>query len=546
MDDVDGRAVPCVDRGAGPKEVGPAQPDPGLLSHLTEGLVEGRRIFEEPGDARPPSPERPYPAGSTQDQDATVGTLEERGDDFLFAGAFETDEPRASVQLGLLSRAEEVPVDPPDRGNVAAGPRHRRVAFDEVADRAGGGRRGLRPRRRREGKDDRAAATPYGRVAERIDLDEPPRLSGHEWQALDSHGTPRKGPFFRLRGGPRSPNAIYPLSVVQDVRLGAFTVADVDPAEPAARPDRAGEVVRLGEAAERAGLSSFWVAEHHFDGGGGCPSPPVLLAALGSRTSRIRLGSLVSVLPFHRPVDVAEEYALLDRLVGGRLNFGVGSGYLASEFAGFGVDAATKRERFESAWATIRAALAGEEFEAAPGAPRKVRLSVLPVQRPGPPVWVAVQRREALPYVAARGLGAALIPYATVADLSELRAEIEEYRRALPSGAHGSVLAAVHVYAGPETERGRAAFRAYLDSRRRTHSTFFEQKSHRAPETATPEALERAGLAVFGSPQEALARLGAFRDAGVDELLGLFDFGGLPLEDAVASLERLGAAWPKA
>ena len=303
--------------------------------------------------------------------------------------------------------------------------------------------------------------------------------------------------------------------------------------------------MRLGEAAECAGLSSFWVAEHHFDGGGGCPSPPVLLAALGGRTKRIRLGSLVSVLPFHRPVDVAEEYALLDRLIGGRLNLGIGSGYLAAEFGGFGVDASTKRERFESAWATIRAALDGEAFEAAPGAPRKVRLSVLPIQRPSPPVWVAVQRREALPFVAARGFGAALIPYATVADLAELRAEIDEYRRALPSGVPGSVLAAVHVYVGSHPERGRAAFRAYLDSRHRTHSTFLEQKAHRAPETVTPEALERAGLAVFASPQEAPRRLAAFRDAGVDELLGLFDFGDLPLEDAVASMESLAAAWPK-
>lgn len=329
------------------------------------------------------------------------------------------------------------------------------------------------------------------------------------------------------------------------MRLGAFTVVDIDPAESASRPDRVGEVVGLAEAAEAAGLSSLWVAEHHFDGGGACPSPAVLLATCGARTSRIRLGSLVSVLPFHRPVDVAEEYALLDRLVGGRLNFGVGSGYLSAEFAGFGVDPAAKRERFDEALALLRSAWAGEEFLAAPGAPRRVRLSVTPVQRPMPPLWVAVQRREAVAHVGSRGLGVALIPYATVTDLGELKSEIDEYRRALPPGVPGQVVAAVHVYAGGNASRAREAFRAYLESRVRTHSTFYEQKRANAPTAATPEALEAADLAVFGEPADVARRLRRFAEAGVDELLGLFDFGTLTVAEVRASVLALGRAWDR-
>lgn len=330
------------------------------------------------------------------------------------------------------------------------------------------------------------------------------------------------------------------------MRLGAFSVVDTDPERPHARPDRVGEVVALAEAAERAGLSGVWVAEHHFTkGGGGCPSPAVLLAACGARTRSIRLGSLVSVLPFHRPVDVAEEYALLDRLCGGRLNLGVGSGYLASEFAGFGVDPAEKRTRFDEGLATLERAFAGARFRAAPGAAEEVELNVRPVQRPRPPLWVAVQRREAVRFVAARGLGLALIPYATVLDLAELRGVVEEYRRALPGPGGGDVVAAVHVYAGDEPDRARSAFREYLDARLRTHSTFYEQKSHTAPSQSSPEALERADLAVFGDPAEVARRLHAYARAGVDELLGIFDFGGLPSEEVVRSVEALGRAWPR-
>ena len=196
-------------------------------------------------------------------------------------------------------------------------------------------------------------------------------------------------------------NAIRSPRVGLEVRLGAFTVVDAYPEGASPPAERVVEVVRLAEEVEAAGLESLWVAEHHFHLDGVCPSPPVLLAACGVRTSRIRLGSRVGVLPFHPPVDLAEQYALLDRLIGGRLNLGVGSGYLASEFAGFGLDPADKRARFDASLALRRDAFAGREIR--PGGPTAppVRLNVTPVQQPGPPIWIAVQRREAIAHVAA-------------------------------------------------------------------------------------------------------------------------------------------------
>lgn len=328
------------------------------------------------------------------------------------------------------------------------------------------------------------------------------------------------------------------------MRLSVFSVLDAFPEEAGKAPrDRFAELIALGEAADRSGLSAVWVAEHHFHDAGLCPSPPVLLAALAARTRRVRVGALVSVLPFHAPIEVAEQYAMLDRLSGGRLNFGVGSGYLPAEFAGFGVDPAQKRALFESSLDTILAAWQGEAVRAPAEGAVPVRLNVLPVQRPHPPLWIAVQRREAVPHVARRGAGVALIPYATVSGIPELAEEVREYRAALPSGVPGAVAVALHVYAGPRPDRARAALQRYLDRRIATQSTFYQEKVRRDPHQASAESIEASGLALLGSPAEVRGKLSALAAAGVDEVLGLFDFGDLSLEESTGSVEALGRSW---
>jgi len=325
------------------------------------------------------------------------------------------------------------------------------------------------------------------------------------------------------------------------VRLSAFTVVDEYPSD--APTDRLLEVVRLAEAAEDGGLSALWVAEHHFHSGGVSPSPPVLLAALGARTRRLRLGALVSVLPFHRPVELAEQYAMVDRLLEGRLNLGVGSGYIPLELEGFGVDPAEKRALLDRALETMLAAFEGKEVRADGPHAAPVRINVRPVQCPHPPLWIAVQRREAIPFVARRGASLALVPYATLSNLDELADEVREYRSHLPAGAHGEVAAVLHLYAGPRPERARQALQQYLESRLATQSAFYQEKVRRDPSHANAAAIERSGWAIFGAPGEVAERLHAFRATGVDEVLGIFDFGGLPIDEVERSVRALGAAF---
>jgi alkanesulfonate monooxygenase SsuD/methylene tetrahydromethanopterin reductase-like flavin-dependent oxidoreductase (luciferase family) len=140
----------------------------------------------------------------------------------------------------------------------------------------------------------------------------------------------------------------------------------------------------------------------------------------------------------------------------------------------------------------------------------------------------------------------ALIPYATVSGIDELAAEIREYRSHVPAGSGGRVSVALHLYAGEHPGLARSALQRYLDSRRATQSTFYEEKVRHDPSQASAESIDRAGFALFGSAASVVERLDAFRSAGVDEVLGIFDFGGLREDSVAASVRGLGAAWPRA
>jgi alkanesulfonate monooxygenase SsuD/methylene tetrahydromethanopterin reductase-like flavin-dependent oxidoreductase (luciferase family) len=102
----------------------------------------------------------------------------------------------------------------------------------------------------------------------------------------------------------------------------------------------------LADRAEAAGFESLWVAEHHFTGYHLCPSPLQILTYLAGRTTNLRLGSMVVVLPWHEPIRVAEDLSMLDHLSGGRVVLGMGRGLGRVEFDGFRLPMSESRERF--------------------------------------------------------------------------------------------------------------------------------------------------------------------------------------------------------
>src|SRR5436309_2876906 len=118
----------------------------------------------------------------------------------------------------------------------------------------------------------------------------------------------------------------------------------------------------MADLAEPLGFESIWAAEHHFTPYDMCPSTTQFLTYMAGRTRGVQLGSMVVVLPWHDPVRVAEEIAVLDHVSGGRVILGLGRGLARAEFDGFRVPMAESRERFVEYAEAILDALETGEF----------------------------------------------------------------------------------------------------------------------------------------------------------------------------------------
>src|ERR671923_564925 len=131
------------------------------------------------------------------------------------------------------------------------------------------------------------------------------------------------------------------------------------------RPDVAvvSDHLTMGDLAEPLGFDSLFALEHHFTGYAMSPAPLELLAYYAGRTKRIVLGTAVIVLPWHDPIRVAEQIALLDVMSGGRCLFGFGRGAASVEYAGFRVPMEEARARFVESAKIVVTALSQDAFE---------------------------------------------------------------------------------------------------------------------------------------------------------------------------------------
>src|SRR5688572_11347667 len=159
-------------------------------------------------------------------------------------------------------------------------------------------------------------------------------------------------------------------------------------------------------AAEALGYESVWIAEHHFNDYGLCPAPQVLAAFLAARTSKIRLGMGVSLLPLHHPVDLAEQLAVLDVASGGRLDVGIGRGGTLQDYQTFRSERADARLRIEEGIALMQQCWTGEPFDFNGQFHSTERLHVRPrpVQRPHPPLFIAANSEDSVLSAARLGL----------------------------------------------------------------------------------------------------------------------------------------------
>ena len=197
-----------------------------------------------------------------------------------------------------------------------------------------------------------------------------------------------------------------------------------------------GEVLDQIVLAEDLGFSSVWMAEHHFSDYGLLPHLGTFAAAVAARTSTIKLGTAVLVLPFGHPIRMAEEMAMVDVLSNGRLELGVGRGYQPQEFEALGVDQEHSQAIFDEylevmrlAWSSERFSFDGEHFSVA-----DVEVLPKPVQPGGPPVRIAAISRSTYERLGARGELLMLSPNFT--PVPTIQANLASYRDAAAAAGH--------------------------------------------------------------------------------------------------------------
>ena len=297
------------------------------------------------------------------------------------------------------------------------------------------------------------------------------------------------------------------------------------------------ERLRFVDRAEALGLHSVWLPEGHFTPGASA-SPLVALAAFAARTQRLRLATTSLLVSIHHPLRVAEEVSVLDALSGGRVWLGLGRGFRAPLFAGFGVAARTKRDRFDEAVDALIAAWSGEPFvldgEHFDTGGHEVRAALRPVQRPHPPLLVAAFGRKGLGQAAARGLPYLASPIEPLELLAENHAFHREHLtgRISPGVAKAPVMRTVHV------ARDDAAAA-------RVHAAL-EAEARRIPRGRLPKALARAAAGevadrvLVGTANEVADTIARYRErVGMDLLVARAAVPGADAAAQAESLERL-------
>src|SRR5262245_10138963 len=190
--------------------------------------------------------------------------------------------------------------------------------------------------------------------------------------------------------------------------------------------------IELGDA---IGFDTVWLGELHFSRAFSILADPLMvLAAAAQRTSRIRLGTAVTLLPLHNPVKIAEEAAIADILSDGRLEFGVGRGTAPVHYSGYDIPQDESRERFEEsldfivqAWTQPSFSYQGKYFRA-----RDLTVVPKPVQTPHPAVRVAANTPDTFPLAARRRLPIFATPLINPPE--KLKEGLAVYRGALPRG----------------------------------------------------------------------------------------------------------------
>ena len=288
--------------------------------------------------------------------------------------------------------------------------------------------------------------------------------------------------------------------------------------------------------AEALGFHSVFLVEHHFTGFGQVSATLGFLTYLAAKTSRIRLGTAVLVLPWHNPALLAEQVATLDLLSNGRFDFGIGKGYRWGEFHGFCIPMAEAEERYQETVAFLRKAWTTPgrfshrgkywNFE-------DVVIEPAPVQKPHPPFWVGAQSPASIRYAAENGYNLLLGQAGSAATVAEgvsiYRRAVEAQGRVFDPATIGLTRALLMATNAEEREAAHQLRMKFMRSvQQLALSPTGESPTLGRPRRALSETEMRAANesdALLGPPEEIVARLKALQAGGVEYVM-VIDFAG--------------------
>jgi alkanesulfonate monooxygenase SsuD/methylene tetrahydromethanopterin reductase-like flavin-dependent oxidoreductase (luciferase family) len=266
----------------------------------------------------------------------------------------------------------------------------------------------------------------------------------------------------------------------------------------------------------------------------------MVIAELGQRTKKIRLGPAVAVPAFHNPLVLAEEYAFADNLCGGRLDFGLGSGFSPLEFKTFGITIEEAKERFWEATEIILKAWRQDQFSHQGKHYQfdNVSLYMKPLQKPMPPTWMAASSDDTLVKAGEFALPIMGIPFARSNSIHDVKAKNDLFKESYVRACHKGIpeiMVALHVCLQRTEEDAVQLARPHFGR------VVDYLKTSRRPGSKVPDLdnIKEEKLAVFTSPEDAVAILKDYEKIGVTHVICMVNFGGLPMPDVHQTMELM-------
>ena len=277
--------------------------------------------------------------------------------------------------------------------------------------------------------------------------------------------------------------------------------------------------------AEALGYHSSFIVEHHFTGFAQVSATLNLLSWIGAKTSTLRLGTAVIVLPWHNPVLLAEQAATVDLLSGGRLDFGVGKGHRHNEFASFRIPMEEAGVRFEEAVDIITRSWTSDErfsFHGKYWQFDDIVVEPPTSQKPHPPFWQGAGHADSIRKVAARGHNLLLDQFASI---DETLDRFNTYKTAMLANGFGfdaSQAGVARAFLVADTAEEKAAgIERRMTAQRRLHAISQRPDGKNTASimafSDTREANEEATL--FGNPDAICRKLERLQARGVEYVL---------------------------